>query len=443
MREIVNSAVLLMADVLEADTVVLYMEDAEGFAPIASFSVHKNTRFYRKNLDNGDLLGKIIEKWPPLFITDDEKLLKFLPYEKDAITRVFMAVPFKVGRKRAILCADSSVLHNFSEKQQSLAVRFAEFIKELFVHELKQRKLFVNSAKYTLAVKTITIFFSDVPLNEKFSRWCEEIDVDVGLFFIKQGTDILPLLIYARDPEMEGMVDSIIIGPRSLVYISMERGEIFIFDTEENEAFEGFSSFGAVIPVDVKRMKGCLFLGSKNKGFFSKNLEDFLKLSAEIIGFVSLSEIESKTSPIINDAVELKNNLRIMCNRSLRDGRKLSVALIRLTGLYKMREKFGFWDYEEKLREIFDGLQREFFPQQIIWARLNENLFLALKFNKDRNADKEFRKLFREEIIKRFDEKKPDVTFLLFPDDVGDYDGLCRKLEKYVIQYKPNRRLLV
>ncbi len=437
MRELVESVILLMANTLDADTVVLYLEEEEKLEPYSFFSLRKETKFFSVDLERDSLLKGILEKWPPIFVSGDEKILKILPYKAMEIPKVFMAVPFKIGKRRALLCADSFSAHNFHEKQQRIAVQFAEFIKSLFIQDGIYRKFFVDSTKFKLLSATLDLIFSEGSLNEKFATWCENLGVSVGVFFVKQGADIIPFLVYSHSNF--SIPDEIVVGPRSLVFIAVERGEDFIFDVEENEPFEGVKSYGAVIPVELKKGRGCLFLGSHEKGFFSKELEDLLKNFAKIVGYMCFSETES-SHPSIGNSVEFRNQLRIMCSRAIRDGKKLSIALIRFTNILKLREKMGFWESEERIEELITGFMHEFFPYQIFWARVTESSFFALKFNRDRDSDREFRKLFREEIMRRLSDEKVDVTFFLFPDEVNTYEDLCEKLERYVMQ-KPNRRL--
>ncbi|GEM_PF-5764480 len=438
MRELIDSSVLLAANAVDAEVVVLYLEkERDVLEPFSVFSVRKDVKFPPVALEEGSLMRTILEKWPPVYVSADKKILEALPYKGDVLPEVFMAVPFKVGKNRALLCANSYTLYSFNEKQQKVFVQFAEFIKSLFSQESLCNKFFLGDLKFKMLSATLNLMLSEAPLNEKFAAWCEDLGVSMGVFFVKQGTDILPFLMYFS-PDAD-YPEKISVGPRSLVYIAVERGESFIFDDEENEPFDGVVSYGAIAPVELKKGKGCLFLGSYEKGFFSKELVDLMEAFAKIIGYICFSEAESPHS-YVGNAVEFRNQLRIMCNRASRDGRKLSVAMIRLANISKLREKLGFWEAEEKIDELITGLIHELFPHQMFWARVTESAFFALKFSKDKDSDKHFRKVFREKVAEKFAGEKVDTAFFLFPDDVRTYESLCDKLEKYVVQ-RTNRRL--
>jgi len=437
MRELVESAVLLAANAIDAEAVVLYVEsEKDVLEPYAFFSLRKETEFTPVVLEDGSLLKVILEKWPSIYVSSDQKVLMALPYLFSSL-RVFMAVPFKIGWRRALLCADSSSFHSFNEKQQNLFKDFAKFIRSIFSKENVYKRFFVDSVKFKILSATLNLMFSEAPLNERFATWCEHLGVSMGVFFVKQGTEIIPLLVYFN-PDSD-YPEKINVGPRSLVYIAIERGESFIFDNEENEPFDGVRSYGAIAPVELRKGKGCLFLGSYEKGFFSRELADLLEAFAKIIGYMCFSETDSSHISMGN-AVEFRNQLRIMCNRAVRDGRKLSIAVIRFTNLAKLREKLGFWESEERIEEAISGLMHELFPHQMFWARVSESTFFALKFSKDKEHDKEFRRLFREKVMDKFSGEKVDVAFLLFPDEAKSYETLCEKLERYVAQ-RTNRRL--
>ena len=427
----IEGIIPIIANTLGADAVVLYIEETKNtFVPKFNFNLGKCS-FKPLNItkDESGVLKYITEKWPKIFVTSDEKILQSIPYRKET-PKSFLCIPFKLGRRRAILCADSLNRYSFTEKEQKIFADFLDFIKQLFRKKSLFTKNIISQAKFNLLKSTIDIFFSEALVYEKFQSWCEVLGVDYGIFFKRSHREIVPYLVYKKI----NLPTHINITPRSLVFISLEREETFIFYNKKDEPWENFSCYGIITPVEHRQIKGALFLGSENPTFFSPELEDVIKTAARIMGAIVLTDTEKALNEIAPSASDFLRHVRITCSRAGKQGTKVLVLLVKLTDFSKLREKKGFWETENIVEDFLEYLKRNLKPNTII-SRLSDNTIAVLTTLEKTKEEKKIKEL----ILKEY--SNADLSFLLYPDEIRSIEEIEQKIAQ--ITTSKTRRFFV
>ncbi len=435
MKRLFDSFVGLLAEFVEADTVVLYREGDQGrFSPVSYFSL-RDTELVLDPFDleeSENLVVRVIKEWSP-YITSDTALIEEMgvPYYQSVIPRVFMAVPFKLGRDRAVLCMDSSSLGAFSEKQQKLVESSIKVIKEMDL--VGSRLLFsrIPEAKSRLLMYTSSVF-SEYPFDEAFVRWCAYMGVDLGAVLLG-GDDFEVVADYRGREELEDL--DLKLPARSVVRLAYERQEVYCLD-DVVPLFEGYEAYGIVAPWSVGDMKGVLVLGSGDGDFFTDQVSDVIEGCARIMGLALYAEGERESGAYhLVEPLELENRLRILTSRAKKEGRILAILLFTVRHIDKEYAKRGFWKVEEIMNNIFKRAQTVV-PLPEVICRVSDNaLVLGRIFDTEEEAV-EYKKGFNTSTAELVDFKDCYTDLLIYPSDASNTEELMKAIGERVVKSK-------
>ena len=424
MRKVfLDTFVGLLADVTDADNVVLYLESEDGlFSPVASFSLY-DMEFVEFTEAEEGLLPRVVKEWVN-YLTDDEAVLGEWPLYSggDYIPKVFMAFPFKVGKRRALLCFDSRNLGSFTEKQQNIAKRAVELVKLFYAMSADSERLRLYMLKLS-AIEELLELFSRFSPTVAFSQWSGLAGFDLaGLYRESDGGGLKPVCLY-RGVELDVELEQEV-GARSIFHIAHEKGESYLFDLEKGEFFPGYEAYGVVIPVDIPGFRGVFFATSSDEDFFHGNALDVLKIMANFIAVFFAQEEEKRT---LVSPVEAENVVKILCNRAQKEGRVLAFLLFIVKGIDKEYSKRGFWFVERQMEGVI-GRVRTLGPALI--TRLGGHGLLVAEFFSDEREAVEYKISFNSAVTEVADFRECETELFLYPTRVERVEDLFKEISE-------------
>ena len=417
-----DAFVKVVADMAEADTVVLYKEDNGIFSPIKYFSLSKSDISPIPFTEEEDFLtSRVIREWRN-FITEDERLLQDwpLPYSPDYVPSVFLAYPFKLAGSRALLCLDARNKGSFGEKQQRIVQEVLELLRSFQTTLTNLNKLKLYNLKLLAIEKMLKLFSTLTPIVA-FEEMCSLMGFDTaGIFKYSDGIFKQVCIYRSKDsPAINFEVE-----PRSIFKVAIDKEESYIFDEEEGEFFPGHKAYGVVVPFNIKGFKGVFFATSSEKGFFGPGVLDLMNIVTSVMALFFYDETKEKS--IVISPTETENMLKIMCNRVYKEPNKcLGVVLFTVKNVEKEYQRKGLWTVERELNEIVDRA-KSLDPAFI--SKLGGTCVLVASLFDNEKAALKFKESFNTLISDIVDFKECETDLLVFPTEIEGTEELLKSI---------------
>lgn len=423
---LLDDVLRIAVDISDADDAVVYIEEEKDkFAPIAIFSIGKikNVCFWVGKEEH--LLSITVDKWPEIYVTSDQSVFESLPVVyRDRPPKSFLAIPFKVGSRRALFCLSSGRLDVFPEKIQKILFSIVGLIKELLIEHTEVELATFYKAKYNMFKKLLDLVLQGEAVPESVVyNLGEMFELDFVGLFVKENEEIVPVAVFSKGaPKTSGLK----ITPRSIVYLSFERTDPYIILDEEDEFLPDLKGYGFVIPyrMSVSGRRYSFVVVSSIKDYLTEDLLDVFEVFGKL--FVNTIDLRTSSEEVVSPSDLVLNRMRILLNRSLKEQSKLLVILIELKQFVRDIARKSYWEIERVMWDVVN-LVKSRFPRFFV-RRISDSVIIMMDLFPTRDEAKEAVKEVREFFS---DVDTVDIYNLekfIFPDEVSTYEELIRRI---------------
>ncbi len=433
MKRAIDSFVQLLAEFTEAQSVVLYREEGGVFSPLSYFSLAKDLVLDPFYEDDDNIVAEVVRKWEPL-ITNDRALFEDmgLPYYETTVPKVFMAIPFKLGGSRAVLCLDSLSLGAFPDRHQRIVRQSLELFRAIDALAARVAMSSVPEAKLRFLLYALKLF-TTLPLEDAFDEWCRFLGVEFGGFFVwRDGEPRLELLYKGDDFPLEDPKPHI--PARSAVRIAVDKEDVYCFCEDRARIFDGYEAYAVLVPVRLDGLKGLLVLTSQDSQHFNQQVTDIFEAAARVVSVVWAKQRDRGTdNRTLVEPLEVENKLRILVARAQKEGACVGVILFIVRSIDKEYAKKGFWKVEERMKKLAVRCSALNPPPEFV-SRLSDNvIMLAGVFGSAKDAQ-DYRVSFNTATADAVDFKECSSDLLLYPVDADSVNELLSLISDKVVK---------